>query len=288
VIAPVEVRPNPARVLPMLFGVCALVLGAGAVVGDPAVAMPLRVLAPLGAAIGAAVIIVLWTRARKARITVDATVLERIGVITRERLEWSQITRYRYLSVKQPAVAHGRGGSGMVGLVTGALAERSAQRRQGANHYFGLGTLELFTADASMRIGKHPFFGPSSGYTELSELMGLLLDELHERLGRDASFAPFTLDTLSLRDRTGRAVRPGPGLRVTLGDGKLQIADWRPIKMDTVDNVMLLVQLLAARGSIVQIAPEVYVPPAMTSGGAWTSSINTPSPERGATSLPLG
>ena len=269
----------------MLFGVCALVLGAGAVVGDPAVAMPLRVLAAIGAVLGSAVIIALWTRARKARITVDATVLERIGVLTRERLEWSQITRYRYLSIKQPAVAHG---SGMVGLVTGALAERSAQRQHGANDYFGLGTLELFTADASMRIGKHPFFGPSSGYTELSELMGQLLDELHERLGRDASFAPFTLDTLSLRDRTGRAVRPGPGLRVTLGDGKLQIADWRPTKMDSVDNVMLLVQLLAARGSIVQIAPEVYVPPAMTSGGAWTSSINTPSPERGATSLPLG
>ena len=209
-------------------------------------------------------------------------------MFSRERLEWARITRYRYLSVNQPAVAHGRGGAGMVGLVTGALAERRVQRQQGANHYFGLGTLELVTADATMRIGKHPFFGPSSGYTELSELMGLLLDELHERLGRDASFAPFTLDTLSLRDRTGRAVRPGPGLRVTLGDGKLQIADWRPIKMDTVDNVMLLVQLLAARGSIVQIAPEVYVPPAMTSGGAWTSSINTPSPERGATSLPLG
>ena len=76
VIAPVEVRPNPARVLPMLFGVCALVLGAGAVVGDPAVVMPLRLLAPIGAALGSALIIVLWTRARKARITVDATALE--------------------------------------------------------------------------------------------------------------------------------------------------------------------------------------------------------------------
>jgi hypothetical protein len=272
----------------MLFGVCALVLGAGAVAGDPKLAMPLRLLGPVAGALGTIAIIGLWVRARRARITVDPTAVERVGVLARERLEWSQITRYRYLSVKQPAVAHGRGGSGMIGLVTGALAERNAQRQQGPNHYFGLGTLELFTADASMRIGKHPFFGPSSGYTELSALMGLLLDELHERLGRDASFAPFTLDTLSLRDRTGRAVRPGPGLRVTLGDGKLQIADWRPTKMDSVDNVMLLVQLLAARGSIVQIAPEVYVPPAMTSGGAWTSSINTPSPERGATSLPLG
>lgn len=245
VITPLELRPTPARVLPMLFGMCALVLGAGLVAGDPALAPPLRLLAPIAAALGSAAILALWIRARRARITIDPTAIERIGMLTRERLEWSRITRYRYLFKQRVA------------------------------------TLELVTAAGTLRIG-------GAGYTELGKLMGFVLDELHRRLSRDASFVPFTLDTLSLRDRTGRAVRPGPGLRVTVGDGMLQIADWRPIKMNSVDNVMLLVQLLAARGSMVQIAPEVYVPPAMMSGGAWTSSINTPSPERGATSLPLG
>jgi hypothetical protein len=267
ITSPVEFRPLPAQRMPILFSLVVLAAFGLYVPQDHNLALWIRVLTPLGCGIGITLQLIFWRRSTLRGIFVDDQGIKQVGLLRNREIKWSQITHYRYLSVKQPAVAHGRGGAGLLGLVSGAMEERRVQREQAPNRYFGLGHIELYTATSAkpFRIGKDAFWGPRDGYVDLTELMEVVLEELHERLAA-AAFAPFTIVDQTLHHANGSTIALSDIGRVNVASGRIGVSrraapgEWATSSMKTVDNSVLLLQQLAQRGVHIALSPDVFVP----------------------------
>lgn len=239
----------------------------------PKLALWVRILVPFGALAAITTTLWLWRASTKTRIVVDEVGITRHGLFRVRNVAWCDIEEYRYLSVKQPIHTHSRGGAGLLGLIGGALAELNAQRRRGPRGYFGLGYIDLHAcgAAAPFRIGKDPFWGPQGGYNDITDLVELIVNELHQRLVTD-DFTPFTLARATLQHADGREIPYAEIARVHLGAGKIVVMSGQPLKawsrtpMQHVHNSLLLLRRLAQRGVPISLASEVFVPQSVLKG----------------------
>lgn len=264
--APVEFKPRPARIVPILFVLAMCVLFGVAVPVDAELAPWIRVVVPLAMLMVFTATAWLWRRRANTRIVVDDVGIARHGIFRSGAIAWHDIESYRYLSVKQPIVAQGRGGGTLLDAVAGVLAEREAQRAsKGA--YFGLGYIELRRHDGgpAFRIGKDPRWGPQGGYDDITALIDLIVDQLHERLATD-DVAPFAITRTALRQADGRELPFDQISCADLSAGKFRILSgeppiaWSTTPMQQVHNLLLLVHRLVQRGVSVTHDPDVYVP----------------------------
>jgi len=268
--SPLEFKPRPPG-LPLILFILAMSVVFGFYVSrDDALAPWIRVITPVGALAVIAVVLGLWHRRRNTRIVVDDAGITQRGMFRSRGIAWDDVESYRYLSVKQPIVAHGRGGSGLLGAVVGTLEERAAQRASGHGGYFGLGYIEFHRRGGGrpFRIGKDPFLGPQGGYDDITGLIEVIVDELTRRLRTD-DFAPFLITQTALRHADGREIQHAQISRVELAAGKLVVfggqppAAWSTTAMQEVHNPLLLLRRLAQRGVPITCGQEVFVPPSV-------------------------
>lgn len=206
---------------------------------------------------------------RRRRIVVDDTGIKQWSLNGYREIAWSDVTRYRYVSLPQ-SIYDNDGGSRFVGMIAGAFDEIEARKRRRLNGYFGLGYLDIFTADSSkpLRFSKRDWTGVGTGYSDLSDLIGTILDELHERMPAP-DHTPLHLLDATLRHDNGGAISVSDIARIHVVNGDLLLASrtgrhWPPIPMGSFDNCLLLLERLVQRGVLVTFSPEVYLPPSFT------------------------
>jgi hypothetical protein len=261
-----EVRPNPSLVIYFLLLVAILL--AWFVGNEPRVAPWIRIVVLIGSALVAGAMIWLAILDRRRRIVVDETGIKQWTTLGYREIAWEDVTRYRYASLHQSIFQSSGGGKlALTTLVIGTLHESEMQRARGANRYFGLGHLDIYTTAAAkpLRISKQDRIGGTTGYDDLSDLVGLVLDELHARL-RSPGFSPLQIVELTLRHANGNAVALADIGAIHVFNGELHLVtrsrqQWPAMPMATIDNSLLLFEQLSRHGVVVMLGPEVFVPP---------------------------
>jgi hypothetical protein len=268
IASPIEFKPRPHSVLQGLVPIVVFGLVGVLAAQQADFALWIRIVGPLGALAGIALLVWEWRAHAKKRILVDGTGISRRGLMRSRDMAWNDIESYRYLSVKQPVIASNRGGSGLAGFVAGVASEWHAQRSAGNHRYFGLGYVELHARGGAppFRIGKDPFWGPLGGYDDMTALIEVILGELHQRLATTNDFAPFTITRTALSQADGREIAFAEIARVQYGTGKIIVVQrqpmttWSTVPMQHVHNSLWFLQQLAKRGVAITVSPEVFLP----------------------------
>ena len=215
------------------------------------------VLAKVIAAVILAGTIALAVKLATARIIVTPEGVEHRGAFSSKSIQWTEVTRYRFVSIDPSANAHAAGG-GLVGVL--AVAAFKAMQGKGGNRRFKAGRLTLFGQ------GTHKV-ALTSRWKGIDAVLDLAFSQLHPRLANVTQFGDLTFDGTTLRHvKKGELSIAEIESVIVSSNGTISIRKvgkrlaWATVMMARVDNPIVLFDRLNDRSIKVDMSEEVFLP----------------------------
>lgn len=201
--------------------------------------------------------IALAVKLSRARILVTPEGVEHRGAFSSKSMRWTDVTRYRYVSIDPTANAHAAGG-GLVGVL--AVAAIKAMQAKGGNRRFKAGRLTLFGQGNDKVV-------LTSRWKGVDAALDLAFSQLHERLANVTQFGDLTFDGQVLRHvKKGELTIAEIECVIVSSSGIVSIRKvgkrlaWANVAMGRIDNPIVLFDRLNDRSIKIDMSEEVFLP----------------------------
>jgi hypothetical protein len=201
--------------------------------------------------------IALAVKLSSARIIVTPEGVEHRGAFSSKSMTWTEVTRYRFVSIDPTANAHAAGG-GLVGVL--AVAAIKALQAKGGNRKFKAGRMTLFGQGKDKLV-------LTSRWKGVDAALDVAFAQLHPRLANVTQFGDLSFDGNALRHvKKGELSIAEIECVIVSSNGFVTIRKvgkrlaWATVAMARLDNPIVLFDRLTDRSIKIDMSQEVFLP----------------------------
>jgi hypothetical protein len=201
--------------------------------------------------------IALAIKLAKARVIISVDGVEHRGAFSTKSLRWTDVTRYRFISIDPTANAHAAGG-GLIGVL--AVAAVKAMQAKGGNRKFKAGRLTLFGQGNDKVV-------VTSRYKGADAALDVAFAQLNPRLANCTQFGDLSFDGNVLRHaKKGELSIAEIDYIGVSSNGMIHVRKvgkrlaWATVQMARLDNPIVLFDRLNDRSVRVDMSEEVFLP----------------------------